>query len=193
MVCGELHIIPYLVLDQNANDNAYSIPSRHEFWNVDHKRVMLGIYLCYNKFSHLWVTPQHYPEHDTFFLSIFFPWIFFLIFLDQWHHFGGVFLPENFWIPELNIYIFFPVPVCILICESNLTDPGSWTLDINWYIYITLINSIKSINHFFPMPRCTYTTINYNGVILWHNWHKVQCRGTSVFFITTISVFPYCI
>ena len=26
MVYGELHILPYLVLDRNANDNAYSSP-----------------------------------------------------------------------------------------------------------------------------------------------------------------------
>ena len=42
------------------------------------------------------------------------------------------------------------------------------------------------------MPRCTYASINCNWVTLWHNWHKVKCRGTSIFFITTISVFPYC-
>ena len=48
MVYGELHILPYLVLDQNANDNAYSSPLRHEVWNVDHKIVMLGIYFLLN-------------------------------------------------------------------------------------------------------------------------------------------------
>ena len=86
MVYGELHILPYLVLDQNANDNACLSPLSHEVWNVYHRRVMLGIDLCYNTFSHLWVPQMHYPEHDNFFLSILFPWIFFLVFLERWHH-----------------------------------------------------------------------------------------------------------
>ena len=33
----------HLVLDQNANDNAYSNPLRHEVWNVDRKIIMMGI------------------------------------------------------------------------------------------------------------------------------------------------------
>ena len=53
MVCGKLHRYHYLVLDQNASDNAYSVPLRHEVWNVDHKMVILGIDLCYNTFSHI--------------------------------------------------------------------------------------------------------------------------------------------
>ena len=73
MVYGELHILPFLVLDQNENDDAYSTPLRHKVWNVDHKMVIIGIDLCYNKFSHFCVERQHYPEHDTVCLSIFFP------------------------------------------------------------------------------------------------------------------------
>ena len=53
MVYGELYIIPFLFLDQKSNDNAYSTPLRHEVWNVDQKTIILGIDLCYNKFSHL--------------------------------------------------------------------------------------------------------------------------------------------
>ena len=35
MVYGELHILPYLVLDQNANYNTCPAPLCHEVWNVD--------------------------------------------------------------------------------------------------------------------------------------------------------------
>ena len=53
MVYGELHILPYIVLDKNANDNAYSTLLGHEVWNVDQKIIIKGIGLCYNTFSHL--------------------------------------------------------------------------------------------------------------------------------------------
>ena len=55
MIYGEFHIYPYLVLDQNENDNAYSTPLRHEALYVDHKMVMLRIGLYHNKFSLLFV------------------------------------------------------------------------------------------------------------------------------------------
>ena len=126
MVYGELHILSYLALDQNANYNSYSAPLRQVVWNVDQKRVILGIDLYYNTFSHLWVPPHHYPEHDTFFLSVFFPWIFFLIFLDQWHHFGGVPLPDNFWIPELNLHLFFSASV-----HFNMWIKSEWPRNLN--------------------------------------------------------------
>ena len=64
MVYGELHIYPCQVLDQNANDNACRVPLNHEVWNVDHKRVMLGIDLYYSTFSHILVQHLHYPEYD---------------------------------------------------------------------------------------------------------------------------------
>ena len=92
MVYGELHIHHYLVLDQNANDNAYSTPLRNEFWNVDHKELMLGIDFCYNKFSHLGVNHQNYPEHDTpLTVCCFCP--------DQKHHFCGALMFESVEIP----------------------------------------------------------------------------------------------
>ena len=50
MVYGKVYILPYLVLDQNANDNTYSDPLRHEVWDMDHKMIIMGIELCYNKF-----------------------------------------------------------------------------------------------------------------------------------------------
>ena len=75
MECGELHICHDLVLDQNLNDNAYSTPLRYEALDVDHKMVMLGIGLYYNKFSLLCVPHQDYPEHDTLCMYIF-NWIF---------------------------------------------------------------------------------------------------------------------
>ena len=43
MLYGKLNIYHDLVLDQNINDNVYSTPLYHEFWNVDHKITMLGI------------------------------------------------------------------------------------------------------------------------------------------------------
>ena len=84
MVYGEFHIYPYLVLDKNANDNAYSTPLRHEVWNVDHKKVIMETYLCYNTLSHLVVQHQHYPEHYTIFLSILFPWIVYCVCTWEW-------------------------------------------------------------------------------------------------------------
>ena len=62
----------------------------------------------------------------------------------------------------------------------------------NQLIYVALINSIECIYKLFSMPRCTYPPINYDGVTLHNFWHKVQCRGISVFFGTTVSVFPFC-
>ena len=82
-VYGELQIYHDLVLDQNANYNAYSPPLRHEVWNLYHKMIILGIDLCYNTLSHIGLKQKHYREHDTFCLSIFFPRIFFCIFPDQ--------------------------------------------------------------------------------------------------------------
>ena len=83
MVYGWFRILPYLVFYQNSNYNAYSNLLRHEVWNVDYKIIIMEIDLCYNKFSRIWVPQQHYPKHNTLFLSILLPWILFYIFLDQ--------------------------------------------------------------------------------------------------------------
>ena len=90
-VYGKFHLYPYLCLDQSANDNAYSTPLRHEVWNVDHKMIIIGIYLCYNTFSHLCVKHQYYPEDDTVFLSIFFHWIVYCFYPDQKNIFAVLF------------------------------------------------------------------------------------------------------
>ena len=124
MVYGEFHIHHYLVLDQSANDNAYPIPLIHGVCNVGHKMVILGIDLCYNAFLHLFVLHQHFPENDTvslfislresfiiltwtWYLYIFFSWIIFCIWPDQWHHFCGALLSDGVDIPELNLHHIF--------------------------------------------------------------------------------------
>ena len=53
MVYGKLCILTFLVLDQNAKDNAYSSPLSHEVWNVDQKMIIMGIDFCYNTFSNI--------------------------------------------------------------------------------------------------------------------------------------------
>ena len=134
MVYGEFHIHPYLFLDKNENDNAYSTPLRYEVCNVDHKIIIMWIDLCYNNFSHICVQRQHYPEHDTFCLSILFPWIVFWIFLVKLHHFCGAFFVRCSWNSLDKLTSYFWVPVWIWIYESNILDTGSWTVDINWYM-----------------------------------------------------------
>ena len=125
-----------------------------------------GIDLRYNIFSNICLQHQHYTENGTVYLSILFPWIVFFC-PDQTHHFCGDIFSDCVEIPwELN-------------------SGHQW-------IYIVIINSIDSIYNLFIMTRCTYDSINYNGVTLRHNWHKVHCRGTSVLFSTTISASPYC-
>ena len=74
MLYGKLHIYPYLVLDQNANDNDYSTSLRQEVCNVEHKMIIMVIDLCSNTFLHIFIQHQHYSEHDTVCLSILFPW-----------------------------------------------------------------------------------------------------------------------
>ena len=54
---------------------------------MDHKMSMLGIDFCYNTFKNLCAKHQHYHENDTLCLYIFFHWLFFCIFPDQWNHF----------------------------------------------------------------------------------------------------------
>ena len=95
------------------------------------------------------------------------------------------------WISLAKLTFYFWLPVWLFICESNLFDPGSLNSG-NKLIYIALINIIESIYNLFAMPRCTYSSINYNEVTLQHNWHKVHFRGTYVLFGTTIIVIPYC-
>ena len=69
---GESHICHDLVLYQNVNNSSYLNPLLHESLDVDHKMVILFIFLYHNTFLHLCVKRQNYPEHDILCLSIFF-------------------------------------------------------------------------------------------------------------------------
>ena len=89
VVCGELHISHDLYLDQKVNDNVYPIPLLNEDLDMNHKMVMLGIGWYQNTFSHLCVQHQHYPEHDTLCVFIFFYWLFPYILTDQLLHVYG--------------------------------------------------------------------------------------------------------
>ena len=86
MVCSELHICHDLDLDKNVYDNDYPTPLLHEDLGGNHRMVMLGIGLYHNKFSHLCVKHQHYPENDTLCLSILFYWIFSCLYPDKQGH-----------------------------------------------------------------------------------------------------------
>ena len=115
----------------------------------------MGIDLCYNKFLHLYVQHQYYPEHDTVCLSIFFPWIFYCFFPDQKHHFGDAILLDGVEIPELSLHHLFG---CQCAFESGnkiclMQELEKWTsIDI----YIMIINSIDYIYNHFVMPRYNY-------------------------------------
>ena len=114
---------------------------------------------------------KHYHEHSTFFLSLFFPWI---VFNFSWSmapfwrcSFSRRFL--NSWAKLTSLFSGASV-------NFNLWIKYYWSRKLNLgnqLIYITIINSIKYINHFFTMPRCTYTSINNDGVTLWHHWKKL--------------------
>ena len=86
MVWSKSHICHDLVLDQNANDNAYSTTFLREALDVDHKMAILVIGLYYNTFSHIFVQHHHYNDHDILCLSILFFWFFFHILPDQLIH-----------------------------------------------------------------------------------------------------------
>ena len=136
----------------------------HEVWNVYHKMLNLGIYLCYNTYSHICVQHQHYPEHDTLCMSIFFQWLFFIFYLINDTIFSMLF--RQMFLEFISQSYFFLGASVHLNLGINFFEPSSLTFCINWYIYIALINGIESINHFFVMPRCTYDSINYNWVTL---------------------------
>ena len=114
-IYDKLHIHHELVLDQSASDNAYSSPLRHGVWNVEQKMIMLGIGLCYNNFSHICVQHQNYLEHDTVCLSILFPWIFFCILPDQWHHFREWYFVRCCWNYLVKLKSLFWLLMCIWI------------------------------------------------------------------------------
>ena len=80
MVRGEIHICHDLVLYQNTNYIFKSTPSLHEALD---EIVMLEIGLYHNTFSLICVQHDHYTEHDTLCLSIFFYLISFYILPDH--------------------------------------------------------------------------------------------------------------
>ena len=97
---------------------------------MDHKIVILGIVFYHNTFSHICGQHQHYPEYDTFCLSIFYYWIVFCISLINDSMF--TMFPRHMFLEffrHTDIIVF--VQECIRIYESNIFDPGSLTLDIN--------------------------------------------------------------
>ena len=140
MVCGESQICHDLVLDQNVNYNAYSIPLRHEAFYMDHKMVILGIGLYHNISLLLCVQHQNYSKHDTLCLYILLYWIFFCILPDQWLHVSEWYLDRYFWNSLARLTSLFCVEECIIIRESDIVDSVNWKLDTNWYIYISLVN-----------------------------------------------------
>ena len=139
MVYSKLHRHHYLVLYQNASDNAYSSLLRHEVCMVDHKMVMLGIDFCYNKFSHLCVKHQYYPENITVCMYIFFPYVF-SIWPDQWDHFWDALF-------QMLLKLFSLTYFCFLVASVHLHMgiKSVWTRKLNirhLLIYIMLINGI---------------------------------------------------
>ena len=144
MVCGQFHICHDLALYQNVNDNYYSTPLLHEVLDVEHKMAMMGIVWYQNIFSHLFVQHQHCPKHYTLCIYIFFYWLFSYIFPDQWLRVYndpwtdvfGIIYPDwhHCFVCFSRLTSLFCVQEYIRICESNVFDPVSWTLDINWYI-----------------------------------------------------------
>ena len=158
------------------------------FWNVDHQMVMLGAAFCYNIFSHLCVQHKHYPEHDNLYLSIFFTEYCFVFALINYTVFSILVIQmllelfRNNYIIVLGDSVHIHLGIkCFLTKKLNIRHQ---------LIYISLINSIESVYHFFAIPRLNYASISYNWVTLWHNWHKVYCRVVYILFSTTISVNP---
>ena len=56
-----------------------------------------------------------------------------------------------FWNYLSRLTSLFCVIECIRICESNMCDPGIWTLDINWYIQ-RLSMVFRPSNTYLPCP-----------------------------------------
>ena len=116
------------------SDNDYPTPLLHEALDVEQKMVMMEIGSYYNKFSHLCVQQQHYPEYDIICLSIFSYLPIFLCFNWSMNPYFRCYLDRYFWNSLSRLKSFFCVQECMIICKSNVFDPDSWTFDINWYI-----------------------------------------------------------
>ena len=64
-------------------------------------------------------------------------------------------LDRFFWNSLARLKSLFCVQELIGIRESNRFHSCNWTLDINWYIYIALVNEIDTIYHLFAVFRFT--------------------------------------
>ena len=124
IVCGEFHICHDLVLDQNANDNAYSTPCLHKALDMNHKMVMMGIGCYHNTFSHLYMQHQHYPEQDTLFCPFYL-----IVYLSVSSLINDSMSTIIFRQIGLDFFgqtdITFGVQERIRIYESNVLDTGS--------------------------------------------------------------------
>ena len=83
MVCSEFHIWHDLVLDQNANHNAYSTTLIHEDLDVDHKMVIIGTSLFHNTFQILVCNISIIPNMIFYFYPLYFTGYFYIYFPDQ--------------------------------------------------------------------------------------------------------------
>ena len=132
---------------------------------------------------------QHYPEHDNVILYIFFPSIIYCFPLIKHTFLAVIFCQMGLKLlsETYNIYLLARVHLHLGIkyVWSSKFNSG------NQLVYKELINIIYSIYNLDFMSRFTYDLINYNGVTLVYNWHKVQCRGTYILFSTTISFYPF--
>ena len=86
MVCGKLNICHDLILYQNVNDKAFPTPFIYEHLDVNQKMLMLAIVWYHNTFLHICVQHQHYPEHDTLCMYIFFYCLFYCLYPDKRLH-----------------------------------------------------------------------------------------------------------
>ena len=149
IVCGKLHIRHDLVLDQNANNNAYSTPLSHGALDVEHRMVMLGIGLYHNTFSLIFVYHQNYPEHNTLWLSIFATGSFTVFYLINDSMFTML-------LRYMILGLFIHTDIIVLCGRMHynmwIKCFWSWKLNIrNWLIFIALVSGIDTINHLFYM------------------------------------------
>ena len=66
------HWCTYNIVTWNAASCTYVMTQ----FGIKTQMVMLRIGFYHNKFSHICVKHQHYPEHDILCMSVFFYWIF---------------------------------------------------------------------------------------------------------------------
>ena len=160
IIFGEFHRHHYLLLYQNTSDNYYSSPLRHKVWNVEHNRVCWEL-ICVTIYSHIFVWNIRIILNMILSVCSFSSYEFFLQLPWSITPFLQCYFVVCCWNYLAKLTSLFWLPVCIWICESNLLDPGSWTLDINWYIYISS-TSLSPYTTYLPysdalMPRSIIT------------------------------------